>query len=269
MSEGAPKIAKTIQEKQPTPQEKRPQKLSANLEQIAKLLQDGNLDPTEQQQLSEVLLNFAEHARVMEANQTIDTMTGWHNRQGFDEELTRRINSHQRGVETGPLTLVHFDLDGFSNINNTYGHPAGDEYLKSVAAEVAKAMRKTDFLARRGGDEFAVVLQGTSLKDAAVATEHIQQAVIEGSRKAKEALRKKGYDIPEEQGNVTASIGYDEYDPARHPKPEDIDNSADYALYVVKAAGKKGYLSYAETSEYDADGALREKHLHEGNRLSE
>lgn len=80
-----------------------------------------------------------------------DSLTGLANRNDFDRKLALRMG------QTGPFTLVLFDLDGFKKVNDSMGHQAGDEILRAVALRLAGCMRSVDLAARLGGDEFAVI----------------------------------------------------------------------------------------------------------------
>jgi diguanylate cyclase (GGDEF)-like protein len=111
-------------------------------------------------------------------------------------------------------------------VNDRYGHEAGNEVLRSVAAEVRNAVRASDLAARYGGDEFVVVLTRTDLAGANRVAEALR-AGIEG------VGRRLGYPV----GTVTVSIGVAEYDPG-HPSEGDLLLLADRALYHAKASGR-------------------------------
>jgi len=90
-----------------------------------------------------------------------DPLTGLYNRRFFDEALAQNTETARRyGRE---LSLVLFDLDDFKAVNDTYGHQAGDEVLKTFAQLLQKNARKADVVCRIGGDEFAVILPETGL----------------------------------------------------------------------------------------------------------
>jgi diguanylate cyclase (GGDEF)-like protein len=104
-----------------------------------------------------------------------DPLTGLYNRRFFDEALAQNIEAARRyGRE---LSLVLFDLDGFKRVNDTYGHQAGDEVLKTFAHLLQEAVRKADIVCRIGGDEFAVILPETEFSKVRNFTERVFQGL--------------------------------------------------------------------------------------------
>lgn len=95
---------------------------------------------------------------------TIDSLTQIYNRAKFDEELQKSINISQR--YNAMLSLILFDIDDFKQINDCYGHPAGDNILSALSNLVKNSIRKTDIFARWGGDEFVILLPCTSAASA-------------------------------------------------------------------------------------------------------
>lgn len=104
-----------------------------------------------------------------------DALTSLPNRRAFDDAMKQQSALHQRkGVGFG---LIHVDVDHFKQLNDEWGHPAGDKVLKSVAATIRRAARQTDLVARIGGEEFAVVVPNTSADAVMAAAERIRAAV--------------------------------------------------------------------------------------------
>jgi len=95
---------------------------------------------------------------------TRDHLTGLYNRRYFDETLNDHIAAANRYERD--LSLVLFDLDGFKQINDTRGHPAGDDVLRQFAGILKSTARKADIICRYGGDEFAVILPETGRAEA-------------------------------------------------------------------------------------------------------
>jgi diguanylate cyclase (GGDEF)-like protein len=107
---------------------------------------------------------------------TIDGLTRLYNRAGFDEHVTRISDL---GLLLGaPPSLLMVDIDHFKRLNDSYGHPTGDEALRRVSECLLRTfLRKEDFVARYGGEEFAVVLMDASLQDARAMAERLRKAV--------------------------------------------------------------------------------------------
>ena len=97
--------------------------------------------------------------RHLESLSVTDELTGLLNRRGFETELSRALARARRQNETGLLLLC--DLNHFKAINDTYGHPAGDAILRAVAQLLKSSTRESDYVARVGGDEFAVIMTHT------------------------------------------------------------------------------------------------------------
>jgi diguanylate cyclase (GGDEF)-like protein len=99
--------------------------------------------------------------RYLESLSVTDELTGLLNRRGFELELSRALARARRQNETGLLVMC--DLNHFKAINDTYGHPAGDAILRAVGKELKRNTRESDYVARVGGDEFAVIMTQASL----------------------------------------------------------------------------------------------------------
>ena len=104
-----------------------------------------------------------------------DELTGLFNRHYFESIINEQMQRADRYEE--PLSMVLLDLDHFKQVNDTWGHPVGDELLKLTARTVGKAIRESDMLFRLGGEEFAVLMPRTSLDGALHAAEKIRAAV--------------------------------------------------------------------------------------------
>jgi diguanylate cyclase (GGDEF)-like protein len=124
--------------------------------------------------LSESLQRGLEYEDLFE-RASHDMLTGLANRRVFDERIKGMIKSSRR--YNRPLTMLSMDLDHFKEINDTHGHLAGDEVLKSVARVLNGAVRSTDLLVRMGGDEFLIVLDDTDKKSARILAERLCKAV--------------------------------------------------------------------------------------------
>jgi len=154
----------------------------------------------------------------------VDTMTGLSTYRVLRDRLAFEVERSKRSQEG--FAVLFLDLDRFKEVNDQYGHEAGNEILKAVAGEIRNAVRASDVAARYGGDEFVVILTRTDLQGGARVAEALR-AGIEG------VGRRLGYPA----GLVTVSIGLAEFEP-RQPSEGDLLVSADRALYRAKAAGR-------------------------------
>jgi diguanylate cyclase (GGDEF)-like protein len=153
-----------------------------------------------------------------------DLLTGLATFRVLRDRLTQEVERSKRSGER--FTVLFLDLDRLKEINDAYGHEAGNDVLKAVAQEVRSAVRASDLAARYGGDEFVVILTRTQLDGA----ERVAEALREG---IENVGRRLGYPL----GAVTVSIGIAEFDPA-HPASGDLLVNADRALYRAKASGR-------------------------------
>ncbi len=161
-----------------------------------------------------------------------DHLTGLSNRVALSRILEHAINVAHRRHDL--LGLLFIDLDRFKIVNDTLGHHVGDEMLKVVAKRLESVIRDADVLARVGGDEFIVLLEGMKHQDeAALVSEKILKSI-------KEQIHVDEYEL-----NTTASIGI-----ALYPDDgEDINSlikNADSAMYLAKAEGKDSYRYYTK-----------------------
>lgn len=161
----------------------------------------------------------------------VDSLTGLHNRRAFDEHLPREVARSQRLGE--PFCLLMIDIDHFKRLNDTYGHPAGDAVLRSVARAIAGCTRPSDLVARYGGEEFAVVLSGIDSGQALAVAERIRRQV---------ALAESGLH------RVTVSVGVAQYRPSAGDDAEQLLGRADQALYAAKHAGRNRVQAASRTT---------------------
>ncbi len=155
----------------------------------------------------------------------LDGLTGLYNRNTVVELAALELERSQR--LGGPTAILLFDLDLFKSINDRWGHPAGDAALKHVAALVHRTVRSTDIAGRLGGEEFMLLLPGTT---------------DEAARKLAEKLRARLEANPVmwqgEAITVTASIGVAGTNPAAHCNFDRLYAEADKALYQAKELGR-------------------------------
>lgn len=163
----------------------------------------------------------------------VDALTGLPNRAELYRRMVDMLGSAQRHDELLVLHLI--DLDHFKEVNDSFGHQAGDSLLIEVAHRMGTVLRTTDLLARLGGDEFAV-LQPTA---------HSLDASIVVAEKLLQELSRP-VEIGENEVQVTGSIGISVY-PTNAGDMQELMANADAALYRAKAAGKNRYWVYDDT----------------------
>ncbi|MBW1947854.1 MAG: GGDEF domain-containing protein [Deltaproteobacteria bacterium] len=156
-----------------------------------------------------------------------DRLTEVYNRRAFDFQIKKALEDLQRGT-LEEFSLIVFDVDKFRTINNTYGHRAGDKILLHVARLTGEGIRKDDFLARYGGDEFVVILPESNLKAAARIANKIRTSI---GRVEFKVFRDRDLFI-----KVTLSIGVAAG--RKDDTPNDLFVRADQALYLAKEKGR-------------------------------
>lgn len=154
----------------------------------------------------------------------MDGLTGLWSRAHFDEQWVSETARVRR--KPGPLSLALLDLDHFKSINDTYGHPAGDEVLSSFAKLTARTIRRGDVACRYGGEEFAIIMPGTTPTEASVLCDRIRKSV--------ESMR---WPRHPERG-ITVSIGIAGTAGPVILSGQEWLGCADQQLYAAKHAGR-------------------------------
>jgi diguanylate cyclase (GGDEF)-like protein len=152
----------------------------------------------------------------------LDSLTGVKNRTAFDSNFSRDVDYSHR--KTNELSLIVLDIDLFKQINDNYGHIVGDNVLRQVAQSVEKSIRSSDALYRYGGEEFAVVLNGTDMAGAKLLAERIRRNV---ERLIIESLK---------DATITISLGVAAL--KKGEKATQLFERADTALYQAKGEGR-------------------------------
>lgn len=170
--------------------------------------------------------------RAVAAQALADPLTGLPNRRALDEVLARVLAAPVGAAERTPLSVAMIDVDRFKQVNDIMSHARGDEVLRLVAGALRRSLRAGDMVARYGGDEFVVVLPGTSAADAAAALSRAVRAVagLSGNAETDPA----GW-ANRAQPGVTLSVGVVAVDP--HEDADAVLGRADAAMYRVKHAG--------------------------------
>ncbi|WP_372789469.1 putative bifunctional diguanylate cyclase/phosphodiesterase [Paraconexibacter sp.] len=170
-------------------------------------------DVTERKDAEAQLRHLAEH----------DVLTGLLNRRCFEQNFEREVAIGSRYGTEGALLLL--DIDSLKDINDTLGHPCGDELLRRVATLLRARLRNTDIIARLGGDEFAVILPHTDIVQATALTEELLQTIREGVMV-----------VGSKRVGVSCSAGIAGF--GEGALPEDVMLAADVSLYAAKDQGR-------------------------------
>jgi diguanylate cyclase (GGDEF)-like protein len=159
---------------------------------------------------------------LAETRAATDALTGLPNRRALQDTVRRMVAQAGRTLE--PLAVLALDLDHFKKINDQFGHEKGDDVLAAVGPLLAEGMRESDFAARAGGEEFAILLPGTD---------------EEGAREVAEKLRKAiaRLEVPGVERQVTGSFGIAVY-PTQAIDAPTLLRKADRALYLAKEHGR-------------------------------
>jgi two-component system, cell cycle response regulator len=171
---------------------------------------------------SELLARIRAGLRIVELQKKLlamtlmDALTGLSNRRAFEAELAERFEIARRYDR--PLSLAILDVDHFKRINDELGHQAGDDVLRTIARVLSQTTRQSDFAARVGGEELAVLLSETPLFEAMQAAEKIRHAIAETG--------------------ITISIGVASMPHSHFAATEEMIASADAALYRAKQRGR-------------------------------
>jgi diguanylate cyclase len=212
--------------------------INQRLETITKEIYEHNQEETvqrqkTQQQLEELTLKV----KVMESESNDlklklkiantkalrDSLTGLPNRLAYQERLETELARWKR--YQSPLSLIIWDIDHFKNINDTFGHKAGDKVLALIAKQLSANCRETDFISRFGGEEFIMLLPDTG-KDSALKLANQLRTIIE-----KTGFNSNGISI-----TITISCGITEF--VENDTPESAFDRADQALYQAKQQGR-------------------------------
>lgn len=162
-----------------------------------------------------------------------DDMTGLHNVRSFSNALSQEIKKSTRYGQVFSLLMI--DADQLKEINDRYGHGAGDRLIQTIAKTVQACLRESDFLARYGGDEFIALLPQAD-----------QQHALEAGERIRQAVENTAFDMEGQQINSTVSIGIATF-PSQANNANGLLRNADHALYQSKQAGRNKVMVYSET----------------------
>jgi diguanylate cyclase (GGDEF)-like protein len=163
-----------------------------------------------------------------------DALTGLPNRVLAIDRAEQMLARARR--QQIPVAALYVDIDGFKHVNDTFGHAAGDELLRIVAARLSGVVREGDTAARLGGDEFVVLVEGTSLD---AGPELVAERLLEVLRQPCDMNGRVGRAL-----SITASVGVAM---GLRESADELLRDADVALYAAKAAGKNRYMLFQST----------------------
>src|SRR5581483_3259641 len=191
-----------------------------------------------QQQVEHYLAEMEALNRRLEELSVRDPLTGLYNRRYFQDRLTHEIQRARRHGR--PLSLLIADIDHFKEINDTYGHQAGDEVLRSIALLLVNQTRATDITARYGGEEFVAVLPETDAHGALRVAEKLRESVAVTPLYHLERGVLGESPRTDETSSIgcTISIGVASFDAKRMADAGELVRAADEALYAAKQAGR-------------------------------
>ncbi len=189
-------------------------------------------DVTEERMIAAAMRTaHANQLQALEQLSRTDALTGLANRRAFEEEVQRRVASLERHDGAGCLMLL--DLDYFKTLNDTLGHAAGDSALRALASKLRELLRETDLVARIGGDEFAIWLDGCT------GSEIVANNIVEAMSGIRQMFG--GGIVP-----LSVSIGIAQW----HRGISDMHvlmRRADDALYSVKRAGRGAFQLWTQS----------------------
>ncbi|MCG7342960.1 EAL domain-containing protein [Sporosarcina sp. ACRSL] len=167
-----------------------------------------------------------------------DSLTKLPNRRSLMNELRNEIVN--RKLSKSPFYVLFLDLDNFKQINDHWGHEAGDIVLKAAAKRICSVIRSTDIAARFGGDEFVIILKDVQDEKDVIT---IVEAIVD---QIQNPINEIGQDV-----KLTCSIGVAHY-PTHGQSSEELIKNADTALYYVKERGKNDYMFFTQQMEHQS-----------------
>ncbi|MBA2648187.1 MAG: diguanylate cyclase [Legionella sp.] len=190
------------------------------------------------QRISSMRQELYEATKKLAHLSSVDALTGTYNRLQFNKTIQEKIAEALR--QNGVFALLFLDLDKFKAINDTYGHPAGDKVLIQVTQRLQSCLRTNDFLARMGGDEFAIILSPVEETLAG----HVSQKIID--------VLSPPYKFDNHEAHCTSSIGIVMY-PRDGRDQASLTKNADIAMYYAKNTGRNNYQYFNLITQENQD----------------
>jgi diguanylate cyclase (GGDEF)-like protein len=185
------------------------------------------------QRISDMRLKLFENTKVLQVLSTTDSLTGLRNRFQFDITIKEKINHSSH--HNSRFALLFLDLDHFKEVNDNMGHLAGDLLIQKVATRLKGCLRLSDFTARMGGDEFAIILDDI---EELGSIDFVAKKII--------TELAKPYDLFGNRVNISSSVGVCVY-PEDGQNDEDLMRNADTAMYHAKEVGRNNYQRYKKS----------------------
>jgi diguanylate cyclase (GGDEF)-like protein len=180
----------------------------------------------EVQHIHEALTRLESRTAALLAEAHADPLTGLANRWYTDSYLAQVFEA---AVESSRMIgVIYVDLDDFKNVNDSFGHAAGDLVLKSIALCLRASVRGGDYLSRYGGDEFVIILRADDAQEVEAVAERIRSTIAERPHSVGHGRTVR----------LTASLGWALLEPAKHHTPQELVEDADNALYAAKRGGR-------------------------------
>jgi len=192
------------------------------------------------QHFEKMINNVIDKNKVLLEQSQKDPLTGLLNRATFDESINVELVRYRRYME--PFSVIMFDIDHFKQVNDEFGHEAGDRVLKGVAQCTSEILRKTDVFARYGGEEFIILLPRTNLQQSLIAARKLRE-IVEDTEFAYE-----GVNVP-----ITVSVGITEVN-AEDTEFKSIYNRVDSYMYEAKRGGRNTVVS-----DLDMNASVKDK----------
>jgi len=171
------------------------------------------------------ITRLKESVQDMKREATTDILTGLFNRRAFSARLRRALSEAK--AEAAPVSLLMIDVDHFKRLNDTYGHPTGDLFLRLIGRVLSDSVKGRDTASRYGGEEFAVLLVKADLRAATTVANQIRGALEDKQPGKKHSSGGAG---------ITVSVGVAQFRPAE--TPASLIGRADAALYQAKELGR-------------------------------
>lgn len=172
-------------------------------------------DVSDLKRLEETLRDLAKH----------DPLTQLWNKTELMDSIDFEVKRYKRSGRKFSILMI--DIDDFKLINDNYGHPAGDKFLKKFAHVAQSELRDVDKLGRYGGEEFLVIINETDAQDAFLLAERIRTSVANNK-----------IELNKQEVSITISLGITEISESKNESPERLIQRADEALYAAKKAGR-------------------------------